>query len=354
MSLDLSRYHGQGYTGLANLGNTCFMNSCLQVLNHVYELNEHLLVKKVHKRINKDSVETPEVYLTNEWVELQELMWSNNGAISPNKFVHHLQHLAKIKHKDIFTGWAQNDMPEFLLFFLDSIHNTISRGIKMKITGKKQNTTDSIALECYKMLQTIYKKEYSEIMEIFYAIYVSEIMSIDGKKTYSTKSELYFILDLPIPSHEKIREPTIYDCFDLFTHSEILEGDNAFFDDKLKENVPVSKRITFWNLPKILVVTFKRFTNFGHNKRQDLVTFPLENLDLSKYVCGYNPQKYIYNLMGICNHMGGVMGGHYTAFVKNSQNEWIHFNDMTHQRVDDPTKMVTPMAYCLFYRLCNQ
>ena len=353
MSLDLSRYHGQGYTGLANLGNTCFMNSCLQVLNHVYELNEHLLVKKVHKRINKDSVENPEVYLTNEWVELQELMWSNNGAISPNKFVHHLQHLAKIKNKDIFTGWAQNDMPEFLLFFLDSIHNTISRGIKMKITGKKQNTTDSTALECYKMLQTVYKKEYSEIMEIFYAIYVSEISSLDGKKIYSSKSEMYFILDLPIPSHETVCEPTIYDCFELFTRSEILEGDNAFFDENLKETVPVIKRITFWNLPKILVITFKRFTNFGNNKRQDLVTFPLENLDLSKYVCGYNPNKYKYNLMGICNHMGGVMGGHYTAFVKNSQNEWIHFNDMTHQRVDDPTKMITPMAYCLFYRLCE-
>jgi len=353
MSIDLSRYHGQGYTGLANLGNTCFMNSCLQVLNHVYELNENLLVKKVHKRINKDPVENPEVYLTNEWVELQELMWSNNGAISPNKFVHHLQHLAKIKNKEIFTGWAQNDMPEFLLFFLDSIHTTISRGIKMKITGKKQNTTDSTALECYKMLQTIYKKEYSEIMEIFYAIYVSEISSLDGKKIYSTKSEMYFILDLPIPSHEKVREPTIYDCFELFTSSEILEGDNAFFDEKLKETVPVFKRITFWNLPKILVITFKRFTNFGQNKRQDLVTFPLEKLDLSKYVCGYNPKKYVYNLMGICNHMGGVMGGHYTSFVKNSQNEWIHFNDMTHQRVDDPTKMITPMAYCLFYRLCE-
>jgi ubiquitin carboxyl-terminal hydrolase 8 len=353
MSIDLSRYHGQGYTGLANLGNTCFMNSCLQVLNHIYELNEYLLVKKVHKRINKDPVENPEVYLTNEWVELQELMWSNNGAISPNKFVHHLQYLAKIKNKEIFTGWAQNDMPEFLLFFLDSIHNTISRGIKMKITGKKQNTTDSTALECYKMLQTIYKKEYSEIMEIFYAIYVSEISSLDGKKIYSTKSEMYFILDLPIPSHEIVREPTIYDCFELFTRSEILEGDNAFFDENIKETVPVIKRITFWNLPKILVITFKRFTNFGNNKRQDLVTFPLEKLDLSKYVCGYNPNKYKYNLMGICNHTGGVMGGHYTSFVKNSQNEWIHFNDMTHQRVDDPIKMITPMAYCLFYRLCE-
>ena len=97
----------------------------------------------------------------------------------------------------------------------------------------------------------------------------------------------------------------------------------------------------------------KRFSPDGQQKLNSLITFPLENLDLSKYVCGYNKESYKYDLYGICNHMGGVMGGHYTAFVKNSENNWLHCNDRNVEDVQSPETIITPMAYCLFYRKKN-
>ena len=53
--------------------------------------------------------------------------------------------------------------------------------------------------------------------------------------------------------------------------------------------------------------------------------------------------------------MGGVSGGHYTAFVKNSTNQWLHYNDETVTEIIPPIyeNIVTPMAYCLFYRKKN-
>jgi ubiquitin carboxyl-terminal hydrolase 4/11/15 len=46
------------------------------------------------------------------------------------------------------------------------------------------------------------------------------------------------------------------------------------------------------------------------------------------------------------------MGGHYTAFVKNdAANKWIHYDDNGVSIIDNPASVVTPMAYCLFYRL---
>lgn len=348
---DLTRYHGRGYMGLANLGNTCFMNTCLQVLNHVYELNDLFLVQRLHTKRKHGKETEPEHRMLNEWIELQEILWENRGAVSPNKFVHYVHHLAQIKHRELFTGWAQNDMPEFLLFFIESMHTTLSRRVMLNIYGKSKTRVDTMAVVCYEMLRTVYEKEYSEVMELFYGIYVSEIRSSVTQKVYSQKPEMYFIVDVPLPEANSKNPPIdIYQCFDLFTQGETLDGDNAWYNEATKQKEPVDKQLRFWNFPNILVISLKRFSSIGHNKRQDLVTFPLEGLNLSKYVCGYDAEQYVYDLMGICNHTGGVMGGHYTAYVKNSDKVWVHYNDVVCETVEPLEKLVSPMAYCLFYR----
>jgi ubiquitin carboxyl-terminal hydrolase 8 len=343
--MDLLKYHGKGYTGLVNLGNTCFLNSCMQVLNHTYELNEFLDSNQCKRNIKTDLIDS---ILLNEWNELRSIMWSNNGVISPNKFVYNVQELAKKKDRELFTGWVQNDITEFLLFIVESLHNSISRSINMKIRGTRQNKTDDLAIKCYSMLKGIYEKEYSEIMDMFYGIYVSQILSLDGKTAHALKPEHFFILDLPVPENEG--EHTMYGCLDKFVSSEILEGENAWMNEKTGKKEDIQKRIVFWNLPKILIITFKRFSADGRRKIQNCIDFPLENLDMSRYITGYNSKKYIYDLFGICNHTGGVLGGHYTSFVRNSQNEWIHYNDTYVELIKEPQRLITPMAYCLFYR----
>ena len=356
---DWSMYKDKGYMGLANLGNTCFMNSCLQVLNHTYELNQIFLVNRAHEKPSTTTtkMKKEELKFVREWVDLQSMLWSNNeGAVSPGRFVSSVQNLARIKNCELFTGWAQNDMPEFLQFMIDSMHNSISRNVQMKITGTQKNQTDDLAVVCYQMLNTIYTKEYSEVMDLFYGIYVSILQPISGGPGGNKKPEMFFVLDLPMPSRINT-DPitTLYQCFDLFTQEEIMEGENAWLNEKTNQKESATKQIRFWNLPKVLVIVLKRFSNF-RNKRQDLVDFPLTNLNLSKYVCGYNPASYVYDLYGVCNHMGGLMGGHYHCYVKNATNEWIHYNDTNCTKMgsandtDISNKIVTPAAYCLFYR----
>jgi ubiquitin C-terminal hydrolase len=187
---------------------------------------------------------------------------------------------------------------------------------------------------------------------MFYGIYYSEIISLNDETCHSVKPENYFVLDLPLLDDNRIAD-NIYDCFDYFTKSENLEGDNAWFNEKTGEKENIRKQISFWNFPKILVITLKRFTPDGRYKINKQVDFPIENLNLSKYVKGYNKSSYIYDLYGVCNHYGGILGGHYTCYVKNAENVWVHFNDNFVEKIENVSNIITPSVYCLFYRKKN-
>lgn len=347
--IDLTKYHKLGFTGLENLGNTCFLNSCMQVLNHTYELNALLDSKKFEPHVKQD---LPDARILAEWDDLRTVMWSGNGIVTPRKFVHNVQQVASIKHRDLFTGYAQNDMPEFLLFFLDCMHNSISRGVTMRISGNAENNTDKMAICCYEMLKNTYSREYSEVMELFYGILVSEITSKDTSATFSMKPDNYFMLDLPVLYENRIAT-NLHGCFEFFTMPEILEGENAWFNEATGNKEDVKKQLSFWNFPSILVITLKRFTPDGLNRINSRIDFPLVDLDLSRYVRGYNKSSFVYDLYGVCNHMGGIMGGHYTAFVKNAENQWLHYNDRDVSIVENTDSIISPMAYCLFYRKKN-
>ena len=207
------------------------------------------------------------------------------------------------------------------------------------------NNTDKIATVCYEMLKQTYSKEYSEIMEMFYGISVSELSSINKKTVYSYRPENFFILDLEIPSSNC----SLYDCFSSFTSYETLDGDNSWYNEEMNKKIAVKKRITFWSLPKILIITLKRFSFDGKKKRQEFVDIPLTDFSLSKYVSGYNAKQYKYDLYAVCNHSGNTQGGHYTAYVK-TNTSWTHYNDSQVERNISENKIITPKAYCLFYR----
>jgi ubiquitin C-terminal hydrolase len=274
------------------------------------------------------------------------MLWKSNCIVSPGKFIKTIQKIARTKGIDIFTEYSQNDLPEFLLFVIECFHNSLARDIKMTITGIAQNETDEIALKCFEMVKNMYSKEYSEIWNMFYAIHVSVIEDLETGEKYKITPEPYFMIDLPIPTDNK--QPTLEDCLNYYVEGETLEGENAWFCEEKEKKINIKKKIQLWSLPNILVIDFKRFNNQS-KKNQILITFPTD-LDLSKYVIGYKPESYKYELYGVCNHSGSVMGGHYTSFIKNANGKWYHFNDNEVSELGTNDSIVSPKAYVLFYK----
>lgn len=332
--------------GIVNLGNTCFLNSCVQILNCIDEF------KQDRFSIN-GSEENDDTLVASEFFTLCTTLNQSRGVgnreafvINPERFVHTIHRAATRKGRELFTGWAQNDLHEFLLFMIECMHNSKKRAIMIQLNGNVANETDRLAIQCYNALKEDYARgDYSEFAELLQGVYISRLSTPNGEKLHSIRPEIYSILDLPIPLNRE--QVHLHDCFNAFVAAELLAD---WENEQTREKELVRKNAVFWNFPQILIIALKRYSPDGRYKNNAFVDFPLENLDLSQYVVGYKPSTFKYDLFGVANHMGSVNGGHYTAFSRSSQdNRWFCYNDSVVTRMSE-SQVVSPTAYCLFYR----
>jgi ubiquitin carboxyl-terminal hydrolase 8 len=340
---------------LANLGNTCFLNTCVQLLNYTNELADISLPSYPD---NSDIVRVAEYSVFAEWLELRKMMMDAYGKIpnpvaSPGKFVHTIHNAATIKGYG-FGNWTQNDLSDFLQFILECIHNSKKRAVVVNI--KQQSSTsslekssesneDDLALECYSMLKNNYEKgDYSEILSIFGGMHVSRLYKQDN--TVSNTPESFCVLHLPIPLSAKEGNTSINltDCIELFMSDEILSDWKNETTGQLES---IRKNMAFWSFPNILIFTLKRHSPDGLTKNNVLVDYPIE-LDLSSYVVGYKANTYKYRLYGVGNHMGDISHGHYNAFI-HTNDKWYCIDDQTAFELNRES-IVSPCASCIFYR----
>ncbi|XP_036189488.1 ubiquitin carboxyl-terminal hydrolase 19 isoform X6 [Myotis myotis] len=157
---------------------------------------------------------------------------------------------------------------------------------------------------------------------------------------------------------------TLDQCLTLFTRPEVLAPEEAWYCPQCKQHREASKQLLLWRLPNVLIVQLKRFSFrsfIWRDKINDLVEFPVRNLDLSKFCIGQKEEQLpSYDLYAVINHYGGMIGGHYTACARlpndrSSQRSdvgWRLFDDSTVTTVDE-SQVVTRYAYVLFYRRRN-
>jgi hypothetical protein len=131
-----------------------------------------------------------------------------------------------------------------------------------------------------------------------------------------------------------------------FNQLEKLSKDNEWFCPKCKKMQLADKKMEIYAISEVVIIHLKRFRN--NRKIENKVDFPIEGLDLTKYLPNKN-EKYIYDLFAVANHVGGLQGGHYYAYCKNCKDgEWYEFNDSHVSKIDE-NKVCSETAYVLFY-----
>lgn len=324
---------------LSNLGNTCFLNSVVQCLHHTPNLY-NILKTNIRDKTNEDTL------LTNEWLNLCDILENNSHVIAPKRFLKVVQYVATKKNMEDFMGYHQNDASEFILFLFDSFHNALKRSVKINIqNGEDRNKENVLTEMCCTMFEQTYKDNYSEIISEFYGIQIHRVFGTNMNELHNNP-ESFFILNLPIPNKHDV---TLNDCFDLYTSVDELEGENQYYNEATRQKQDARKQIQLFSIPNILIVCIKRFNNYLE-KNNIHIDIPIESFDLTPYTMKRNDnKKYIYDLYAVCNHQGSVIGGHYTSMVKKDQ-YWYDLNDSECSQIKDISSKLSKNAYCLLYR----
>uniref|UniRef100_A0A3B3URK3 Ubiquitin carboxyl-terminal hydrolase 8 n=1 Tax=Poecilia latipinna TaxID=48699 RepID=A0A3B3URK3_9TELE len=334
---------GASLTGLRNLGNTCYMNSILQCLCNTPRMADYFNNNLYLEDINRSNILGHKGEVAEEFGVIMKALWAGlYKCISPRDFK---STIGKIN--DQFAGYDQQDSQELLLFLMDGLHEDLNKADNRKRYKEEENdhlddqNAANVAWNKHKLLNE------SIIVALFQGQFKSTVQCLTCHRKSRT-FETFMYLSLPLASTSKC---SLQDCLRLFSKEEKLTDNNKVFCRHCKAHRDSTKKLEIWKVPPIVLVHLKRFSYEGRwrQKLQTSVDFPLDSLDLAQYVIGPKQNLRRYNLYAVSNHYGGLDGGHYTAYCKNSlKQRWYKFDD--HEVTEISSSSVkSSAAYILFY-----
>lgn len=346
---------GKSISGLANLGNTCFMNSVIQCLAYIQPLVVYFNPDNYYCHINFVSQYGSKGELAIEFGALVEKLNSHRYRyIEPKSFRE-----AVTKHIGM-AGYEQQDSHEFMMMLFDKMHHDLNENAKNKpktnglSNGNSTNGENNINVSRATLAFQFWKKHLelnkSIVSDLFEGIFMSTL-TCTVCQNQSNTFEVFNCLSLPIPSETRCH---LRDCLNHFSNPERIEA--AWECPRCKQKREADKKIVICKLPEILIIHLKRFSLDGRwrSKLQTTVDFPLSNLNVDcTHVLPQSAysQRSAYNLCGVVNHFGHLDGGHYTAFCKLSNRNWYTFDDSTVSEMRD-ADVCAQSAYILFYARC--
>ncbi|XP_010117904.1 PREDICTED: ubl carboxyl-terminal hydrolase 18-like, partial [Chlamydotis macqueenii] len=282
--------------GLYNVGQTCCLNSLLQVflMNiHFTGILRRITVPRTHMQKIR-SVPYQMLLL------LEEMQCRKQKAVSPRDLAYCLS-AYKVKL------FVQYDAAQLFL----TLWNLIKRQMQ--------------------------KPELVEEFSCLYTICVQEHLACQKCSSETKRSSSMLTLPLPVLDSNSHMLKTLEDCLEYFFHPEELTDDNMCFCEQCGRKTPFLQSMKLVHLPKTLTIHLKRFcfeeSSYVH-KLSHYLPFPQDldfNAVLTEDQCQADDSEkaaWQYELFAVVAHSGSTNSGHYCAYIRSlTEGKWYCFND---------------------------
>ena len=323
--------------GLANVGQTCYLNTLLQCLKACPEFRESIAKSGADAVVTKDMCE---LFAAMDAVD--------GGSINPSKFI------KTVASAFTFLNiMSQNDIHEIYMLLVsrlgEELKMTMPRELK---TRKRPVLADTMLEEAFvqltKKCDAAWRKaishEYSPLTDVLHGQVLAQIVCGNCKYIHHNYQP-FSVWEVPLVAEG----PTLETCFNASMSAEIIDDWKC---SKCNATAPSKKTLRMWKLPRVLVICIKRFRQDNGRlvKINTAVDVPLE-AQMFPMEMGPNNAGICYKLRAAAVHSGDIHFGHYNAICAGPDAaSWLAFNDAHIFRVVDVKEAVKD-GYLLFYSL---
>ena len=339
--------------GLNNVGLTCYMNSTLQCLLHVPELNHYFNnCFNEFKAAYKNMIQKTETKgkISEEYYKLLKNLWDNSrfsgNAYAPKDFNDLISRL-----NPQFSKYESNDAKDLIIYLFQEMHEELNYFGEKKL-GKIPKCDQLIESEAFNFFYEINSKlNFSIISYLFWGI-VKQTTVCKGCKNNIYNYQYYQYLSFPLYKYAG-KKFNLYSGLKDYVSEEILKGDNQFYCQNCRclRDAKIFSKI-YYPAPYLLI----NF-DYGKNKKYNpkIIDFGaiicLDQIFLDNYIPNVN-----YELIAVSTHLGDSGNtGHYITYCKDisSENTWYKFNDsMVNLSSFEETKKNSP--YLLLFKKSNK
>ena len=345
---NISENQSHAYTpsrGLPNLGNTCYLNSVLQMLFNTQKLTEYLLNNRsICLKILEYNKDYKNIMVVATFYRLF-IARQLQGQKEVHNWIKKFKKVFGEHFRDQFYGFRQNDQHECINCLLNVLHEGLGIKRNMTIIGDVTNVIDE--LEQKSLLnfrsQTLSGWRIEKDPSIVYPSIISDLFGgqfhertecINCNNVSSAFSS-FRVMQMPFPTGKDL---DINSFINYFTSITQLSESEKYHCSKCNKDIRARRRITIWKKPQVLLISLKRFICTMNPLRIYKINhgiIPNKEIDLTSYTSKRTSDMHKYQLYSLGIHSGGINGGHcVTEALSSCDGSWELFDDISYRKID--------------------